>query len=101
MEDSYGNVASVPRKQVIVQLDDQLVKSLDRAAKKVRINRSELLRQAAHMWLQERAEEELNRLEAEAYRRIPPGAEWDDNIAEWDPRREEGSGSKEDGAASG
>ena len=86
---------------MIVQLDDQLVKSLDRAAKKVRINRSELLRQAAHMWLQERAEEELNRLEAEAYRRIPPGAEWDDNIAEWDPRREEGSGSKEDGAASG
>ena len=81
MESSYGSLTDVTRKQVIVQLDEELVKSLDRAAKKARINRSELLRQAARMWLQERAEDELDRMEAEAYRRIPPGAEWDDYYA--------------------
>jgi metal-responsive CopG/Arc/MetJ family transcriptional regulator len=79
------------RKQVIVQLDDELVKSLDRAATKVGINRSELLRQAAFMWLQVVAEEELDRMHAEAYRRIPQGTEWDDRISEWDPARKRSS----------
>jgi predicted transcriptional regulator len=88
------------RKQVIVQLDDELVKSLDRAARKAGINRSELLRQAAGMWLQVFAEEELERIEAEAYGRIPPDAEWDDNIAEWDPRRKQDS-LKEDSPGAG
>jgi hypothetical protein len=101
LELSYGSLAGVARRQVIVQLDDELVKSLDRAAKKARINRSELLRRGAHMWLQVFAEEELERLEAEAYRRIPDGEEWNDNIAEWDPRRQESAGTKEDGAAAG
>jgi metal-responsive CopG/Arc/MetJ family transcriptional regulator len=77
----------MPRKQVIVQLDDELVKSLDRAATKMGMNRSELLRQAAFMWLQVVAEEELDRMHAEAYRRIPQGTEWDDRISEWDPAR--------------
>jgi hypothetical protein len=87
------------RKQVIVQLDDALLESLDRAAKTAGMNRSELLREAAFMWLQAVAEEELDRMHAEAYRRIPPGAEWDDNISEWDPGGQAGSGEDGDTAA--
>jgi hypothetical protein len=88
------------RKQVIVQLDDALVESLDRAARKAGINRSELLREAAFMWLQATAEEELDRMHAEAYRRIPQGTEWDDGIAEWDPAKRRAS-KQEDDAATG
>jgi hypothetical protein len=75
------------RKQVLVQLDDELVASLDEAAAALGISRSEILRQAAHDWLADEDEREAERQWLESYRLIPAGAEWDDNSAEWDPER--------------
>lgn len=81
MEPSYATVAGMARRQVIVQLDDDLVHDLDRAASAAGISRSEALRQAAREWLDDEREREIDREYEEAYRRIPPGAEWDDDYA--------------------
>ncbi|MFL5800112.1 MAG: CopG family ribbon-helix-helix protein [Actinomycetota bacterium] len=75
------------RKQVIVQLDDDLVAELDRSAAADGISRSEALRRAARDYLDREWEREADRRYAQSYREHPPGWEWDDNIAEWDPKR--------------
>ena len=59
------------RKQVIVQLDDELVRGLDRAAKERGVSRSELIRRAARMLIQYLEEGELDRRHEEGYRRVP------------------------------
>ena len=81
MEDSYGTVARMARKQVIVQLDDDLVRELDEAATAAGISRSEAIRRAARSYLDDVEDREIAREYEEAYRRIPPGAEWDDEYA--------------------
>ncbi|MEM9714160.1 MAG: CopG family transcriptional regulator [Actinomycetota bacterium] len=60
------------RREVLVQLDDELVRRLDELAEAQDTNRSELLRRAAHAVLaaEELAEADRNLLEA--YRRQPP-----------------------------
>jgi metal-responsive CopG/Arc/MetJ family transcriptional regulator len=63
------------RKQVIVQLDDELVGELDRAAKERGVSRSELIRRAARMLIQYLEERELDRRHEEGYRRLPEDAE--------------------------
>jgi metal-responsive CopG/Arc/MetJ family transcriptional regulator len=59
------------RKQVIVQLDSELVAELDGQAKQARASRSEIIRRACRMFLDSLQEAEWDREYAEAYRRIP------------------------------
>jgi metal-responsive CopG/Arc/MetJ family transcriptional regulator len=44
-------VTGVARKQVLVQLDDALIRRLDRSAGALELNRSELIRQAVDAYL--------------------------------------------------
>jgi predicted transcriptional regulator len=48
---SYGMVEWMARKQVLVQLDDELVSRLDDAAEALDRNRSELIREALAAYL--------------------------------------------------
>ncbi len=61
----------MPRRQVLVQLDDELIERLDRLAQRMDVSRSELLRRGAFAVLEagnlDRAEREL----IAAYRRQP------------------------------
>ena len=59
------------RKQVIVQLDEPLLRDLDQEARARGINRSELLRRAAAAYLQASREAADERQMIEAYRRNP------------------------------
>ncbi len=61
----------VARREVLVQLDDELVEQLDALAQRLDVSRSELLRRGAHAVL--RAEEllEADRKLVESYRRTP------------------------------
>jgi metal-responsive CopG/Arc/MetJ family transcriptional regulator len=70
------------RKQVLVQLDDKLLKELDEAAETTGVSRSVLLRKAARMYLDAISEEELDRQHAESYRLISDNAQWDDYYAQ-------------------
>jgi metal-responsive CopG/Arc/MetJ family transcriptional regulator len=78
------------RKQVLVQLDDKLLKELDEAASVAGVSRSVLLRNAARMYLDAISEEELDRQMEEAYRRIPDGTQWDDYYAQLAREHREG-----------
>ncbi len=70
------------RRQVIVQLDDKLVRSLDREAKKHGVSRSELIRKAATAFLDALDEAAAETEMIEAYRRIPDDADpaWDQAV---------------------
>lgn len=59
------------RKQVLVQLDDELVAELDRRAKKGGTSRSELIRRAIAAHLRDLDWEEKDQIMIEAYRRMP------------------------------
>jgi metal-responsive CopG/Arc/MetJ family transcriptional regulator len=59
------------RKQVLVQLDEALVRDLDREAAVRGLNRSELLRRAASAYLASLEEAEAERRMIEAYARAP------------------------------
>jgi metal-responsive CopG/Arc/MetJ family transcriptional regulator len=63
------------RKQVLVQLDDELVTQLDREAKRSKISRSELIRHALNRWFEAREIARLERRYEEGYRRMPETAE--------------------------
>ncbi|GIU92723.1 MAG: hypothetical protein KatS3mg011_1629 [Acidimicrobiia bacterium] len=62
----------MPRREVLVQLDDDLVEALDELAQRIGVSRSELLRRGARAVLQAddwaRADQRL----VEAYRNQPP-----------------------------
>jgi len=64
-------VARVPRKQVLVQLDDRLVAELDRWAARSEVSRSELIRRAVTAHLGDLDREEQDRTTVEAYERVP------------------------------
>jgi metal-responsive CopG/Arc/MetJ family transcriptional regulator len=66
----------VGRREVLVQLDDELVEGLDRVAKELGISRSELLRRAAAALLEAEALRQADRELQEAYRRVPQDPEW-------------------------
>jgi metal-responsive CopG/Arc/MetJ family transcriptional regulator len=62
---------SMARKQVLVQLDDDLVDRLDRLARREEVSRSELLRRGALAVLEADRLAEAERSLVEAYRRHP------------------------------
>jgi len=62
---------AMARKQVIVQLDDELVRKLDDEAARRRVSRSELIRRAATTFLDALREAEQEREMTEAYRLLP------------------------------
>ncbi|MDE3207032.1 MAG: ribbon-helix-helix protein, CopG family [Acidobacteriota bacterium] len=59
------------RKQVLVQLDDDLIDRLDRLADKQGTSRSELLRRGAAAVLEASEHAEADLVLREAYRRLP------------------------------
>ncbi len=59
------------RREVLVQLDDQLVARLDATAKALGTNRSELLRRGALAVLEAQELEAADTEMREAYRRVP------------------------------
>lgn len=61
----------MPRREVLVQLDDSLVESLDRIAKARGTNRSDLLRQAAQAVIDANEMAEADQELVAAYRRVP------------------------------
>lgn len=61
----------MPRREVLVQLDDELVARLDDLAKLLGTNRSELLRRGAQAVLQAEDSAEADRTLVAAYRRQP------------------------------
>jgi metal-responsive CopG/Arc/MetJ family transcriptional regulator len=61
----------VARKQVLVQLDDRIVKRLDRLTGPLDASRSDLIRRAVNLWFDALDEAEADVRYAEAYRRIP------------------------------
>jgi len=68
---TYGTLDIVARKQVLVQLDDELVAALDRRAEEGGISRSQLIRNAIAAHLRDLDWEEADRATMEAYRRAP------------------------------
>lgn len=78
-DDAYDKLASVTRKQVLVQLDDALVQELDTRAERAGVSRSELIRRAIAAHLRDLDWSEQERAAVEAYRRSPEawtGAGW-------------------------
>ena len=73
--DAYGTLDGVARKQVLVQLDDDLVEGLDRLAEAAGVSRSELIRLAARGMIQALEWAEADRKMVEAYR-IQPQEDW-------------------------
>jgi metal-responsive CopG/Arc/MetJ family transcriptional regulator len=71
LEKSYGTLARMARKQVIVQLDDRLVAQLDEEAAATGVSRSEILRRACREYLSDADERRKEREMVEAYRRTP------------------------------
>jgi metal-responsive CopG/Arc/MetJ family transcriptional regulator len=59
------------RREVLVQLDDELVERLDKLAEVEGTNRSELLRRGAAAVLEAAAQLQADRSLREAYRRVP------------------------------
>ena len=64
-------VLAVARKQVLVQLDDEIVQALDRLTGPMDASRSDLIRRAVNLWLDALDEAEADIRYAEAYKRIP------------------------------
>jgi len=64
-------MAHMARRQVLVQLDDELVERLDRLAAALGTNRSELLRRGATAVLDAVDDAAADRKLSEAYRRQP------------------------------
>lgn len=62
---------AVSRREVLVQLDDELVDRLDRLARAQGTSRSELLRRGAAAVLEASEQLEADRVLQDAYRRVP------------------------------
>ena len=67
----WCTIWSMGRKEVLVQLDDDLIDRLDRLADKQGTSRSELLRRGAAAVLEAADLAEADRALQEAYRRVP------------------------------
>ena len=68
---AYGLPYGMARKEVLVQLDDELVRRLDELAARMGVNRSELVRRGATALLEAADEARADRELQAAYRRIP------------------------------
>lgn len=63
------------KKVIQVPVDEGLLKDLDNLSKKQRKARSELIRQACQIYLQQAKQEEMDRLYQQGYEKIPEEAE--------------------------
>ncbi len=63
------------KKVIQVPVDEGLLKDLDDLSKKQRKARSELIRQACQIYLQQAKQEEMDRLYQQGYEKIPEEAE--------------------------
>lgn len=63
---------SMARRQVLVQLDDELIERLDELAERLGTNRSDLLRRGAHAVIDADEQATADRQLQEAYRLQPP-----------------------------
>lgn len=70
----------VARKQILVQLTDDLVAVLDRQARRRSVSRSQVIREAIEQYTHDELEAEIDRQIVEAYTRIP---QEDDPAADW------------------
>ena len=61
----------VPRKQVLVQLDDEMVARLDRLADRANVSRSELIRRGARAVIEAAEIDDAERTLVAAYQRRP------------------------------
>lgn len=68
------------RREVLVQLDGDLVDALDQIAKERDTNRSELLRRAARLLVDAFDEQKADAELIEAYRKQPQDPEWIDAL---------------------
>lgn len=66
---------------VQIVLDEALLRAADEAARRVKLNRSALVREALHHYLKRLRVEELERREREGYERLPDDA---GEIARWE-----------------
>jgi predicted transcriptional regulator len=69
--EAYARVEPVARKQVLVQLDDALVRELDVRAERAGVSRSELIRRAIAAQLRDLDWTEQEQAAVESYRRRP------------------------------
>ena len=70
-DDAYAKLPAVARKQVLVQLDDALVRELDARAERAGVSRSELIRRAIAAHLRDLDWSEQEQAAVGAYRRSP------------------------------
>lgn len=68
------------RREVLVQLEDDLVAALDQIAKERDTNRSELLRRAARLLVDAVDEQKADAELIEAYRKLPQDPAWIDAL---------------------
>ena len=61
----------MPRKQVLVQLSDELLAGLDRQASRRAVSRSQVIREAIERYARDDLREEVDRRIVEGYARIP------------------------------
>ena len=66
---------------VQVVLDQELLRAADRAARRVKVNRSALVRDALRAYLKQLHYEEKERLDREGYERHPDS---EDDLAPWE-----------------
>lgn len=62
----------MPRREVLVQLDDDLVERLDEIAQRTKVSRSELLRRAAQSVIEADEWAQADRRLVEGYTKYPP-----------------------------
>lgn len=68
---SYASLEPVTRKQILVQLDDDMVTRLDAVALELGISRSGLIRRGLNLYLDRLTEAEDDRRSVESYKRMP------------------------------
>ena len=62
----------MPRKEVLVQLDDELIEKLDEIALRTKVSRSELLRRAARSVIEADEWAQADKRLIEGYTKYPP-----------------------------
>ncbi len=62
----------VARKQTLVQLSEELLARLDEQAARLKVSRSQMIRDAIEQYLHDEREAEISRSIVEGYTRIPP-----------------------------
>lgn len=62
---------NVARRQVLLQLSDELLVALDRQAQRRRVSRSQVVREAVERYTHDEREAEIDRNIVEGYTRIP------------------------------